>query len=322
MASSATPELFAILRVQPAIGRLFSADDVRPGAQPVALIGYDLWQTRFGSDPNILSPIDPGGKHAAARGRCCAAGISFSAGLADAVDHPGDGACRGAGPARKPAGSSASAALRPGQTTASALTEFETLSAQFEQEFPEQNRGSQYYVEPLRDALVGDTKRPLLLLLGAVGFVLLIACANVGNLLLARSLGRQQEMAVRVALGAGWKRLAAQIVTEALVLAVAGGVVGVIVAWRAAPALASLVPESTRIPGLDDGRSQRVGPGVLARRFDRGGAVVQRGLVSQPCPRRPARGPHRDAAHDDGRRGAGGRRRGSSSRRSPLPRCC
>lgn len=247
---SATPELFSILRVQPAMGRLFSADDIRPGAQPVVLIGYDLWQTRFGSDPNILSrSIQVGNTRRLVVG-VAPPGFHFPPQSPTQLITPAT--VPTAPPAERKAGWIFGVGrLRPGHTTASALAEFATLSAQFEQEFPEQNRGSEYYVEPLRDALVGDTKRPLLLLLGAVGFVLLIACANVGNLLLARALGRQQEMAVRAALGAGWQRLAAQIVTEALVLAFAGGVVGVIVAWRAAPALASLVPESTRIPGLD-----------------------------------------------------------------------
>ena len=160
---------------------------------------------------------------------------------------------------------------------------------QLEQEFPQQNQGSRYYAESLRDALVGDTKRPLLLLLAAVGFVLLIACANVGNLLLARALARQQEMAVRA--GARRRTRTARGADRSprrLVLALAGGLVGVVVAWRAAPALASLVPQAAAVPGPRPRRPERVGPGVLARRVARrGGRVRRRGVpgVGARCQR-------------------------------------
>ena len=247
----ASPELFEALGVQPAMGRLINADDLRQGAPPVIMISYELWQTMFGSDPNI---IGRGVQLNATRRPVVGVlprGFHFPPSSPTSVALPMT--LPPVPPSNRKGGwTFALGRLRAGQSIESAVSELDTLSTEFAQRFPEQNRGSQYFAEPLRDALVGDTKRPLLLLLAAVGFVLLIACANVGNLLLARSLGRRQEMAVRTALGAAWTRLAAQVLTEALVLSLTGGLIGVAIAWQAAPALAALVPETTQVPALRD----------------------------------------------------------------------
>jgi predicted permease len=142
------------------------------------------------------------------------------------------------------------ARLKPGVTLEEAGTALAAISQQLAKEYPQSNEGSVYYAESLRDALLGNTKQPLILLFAAVGVVLLVACANVGNLLLARAIGRRQEMAVRVALGAGRARLAAQLVTESLALALVAGCVGIAIAYWGVPALVSLVPTTVSVPGL------------------------------------------------------------------------
>lgn len=248
---AAAPGLFDAFRLRPLLGRGLEADDSRQGAAPVAVLGHRLWQERYGGDPEIV-------------GRSIRIGddVTTIVGVAPESFHFPPNAdtdlilpwtVPAAAPANRKSGwIFAVARLRDGQTFESATADLASVSTQMESEYPEQNQGSSYYAIPLREALVGSTQQALVLLLAAVGFVLLIACANVANLQMARSLARRREIAVRMALGSDRSRLIAMFLAESMVLALCAGVIGIGIANVGVRALVALVPESVTVPGLAD----------------------------------------------------------------------
>jgi len=246
----ATPSIFDILGVQPALGRGFTADDGREGAGPVVVLGHTLWQERFGGDTSAIGrsirvgPVDR-----------VIVGVAPPAwrfpphaetDLILSMPFPVTA------PTQRRNWTLAMARLRPRVTPSLASAEVASIAAQLEREFPETNEASQYRVVPLREALVGNTKSALYLLFAAVAAVLLIAWANVANLVLVRALGRRREMAIRAALGAGRRRIAAHAIAESAVVGVAGASVGLVVAVWGAKAMVRLVPDSARVSGLAD----------------------------------------------------------------------
>ena len=246
-AQLANPELFQILGVQPVLGRGLTQEDARPDAPDVAVLSNGLWRRRFGGDPGVI------GKSITLNGAPCTvvgvlpAGFEWHlraksrtgkpAELWTALSMPteGDGALRGRF-------LSAVARLKPGVSFAQADAEMKTIMARLAQADPSYNQGTSAEVVPLREQFVGRVRPALLILLGAVGFVLLIACANVANLLLARAAAREKEIALRTALGASRARVVWQLLTESLLLAVLGCLVGLGLAWLGIRALVAISP--------------------------------------------------------------------------------
>ncbi len=300
-----TTNLFPLLGVQPLLGRGFSKDDDR---QNMVILGYALWQSRFGGDPGVLGQSIQlsGMPHtiigvAPAWFRFPTADFQLWAplGLIDR-DAPQQAANRAFRIF------SAVGRLQPGVTLPQAQADAQAISARLAREFPSTNEGVAFTVQPLYDRLVGDAKPALTILLGTVGLLLLIACANVANLMLARTTVREREMAIRVALGAARGRLIRQLMTESVTLAVAGGLLGLIVTMWGIDLLPAVL--ESRLPRAD---GIRIDGAVLA--FS-GLATLLTGIFFGLAPAlQAARGPA--SSLKEGGRGLAGSSRGRGLRR-------
>ncbi len=233
-----TDNFFSVMRVEPAEGRAFAAGEDRYGAEPVVVIAYDLWNRRYGSDRSLLGrPILLDGRENIVVG---IAPPGFRYPRQTEVWRP-----LGWDPTQHNRGArffGVVARLAEGKTLEEARAEMNALTTRLAREFPATNAGWGTSLAPLLHSELGRTRQGLLVLLGAVGFVLLLACANVANLLMAQGMGRGSEVAIRTALGASRGRLTTQFLAESFALAVVGGAAGLAIAVYGVAALKRIVP--------------------------------------------------------------------------------
>jgi len=245
---------FSVLGVKPLLGRGIEQDDQKPGAR-IVVLSHQLWQSSFGSDPNITGrTISLGGENFTVVG-------VMPAGFAFPIETPApqfwisqasDAEAKGT-PMMQQRGATflqVIARLRPDATHEQAQTQMDLIASNLARQYPDDdaNRTSTQ-VKPELDQMIGNVRPALIILLGAVGCILLIACANLANLLLARATGRMREISIRVALGASRSRIIRQLLTESLLLSLAGCGLGLLLAAQVLRLLPIFAPES--IPRLD-----------------------------------------------------------------------
>jgi predicted permease len=247
-----TAEVLPVLGVRPLLGRVFTPEEDREGAAGTVIISHGLWRERFGSDPHaigrtvvlndlpfqIIGVMPPGFSFPQREAQFWTAMRFRAADFEDRANWYLYGIAR----------------LRPGVSVDDAQAELSVIAAQLERQYPAENKNKGATVADLRVDISRQSRLLLLALSGAAACVLLIACTNVGNLLLARSLARRRELAVRTALGAGREQLVRQMLTESALLAAAGAVLGVGLALVTAPLMVRLVPNAlpiSQVPPLD-----------------------------------------------------------------------
>jgi putative ABC transport system permease protein len=295
-----TSGFFSVLGIHPVLGRAFVPEDDKGWPQTVAIISHGLWKRRFGSDPAIV------GKQVQMSSRS----LTIIGVMPSGFEYPEQTqvwvptAVNLSDEPRDNRVWSAIARLNPGVDLKQAQTRLNAINAQLAKQFPETNKGWDVFLSTLHERLVREVKPSLLALLGAVGFVLLIACANVANLLLARSAARQKEIAIRAAMGASRTRVLRQMLTESILLSAIGGIAGLVLSIWLTDLLMSMLPEGAP-------RLEQIGIDYRVLAFALGVSALT-GILSGIVPALQASKLDLTSALKEGGRGGEGHRRTSA----------